>query len=468
MPLPANFKELNTNYLRGIGLLAPDEQTGNGLADIRLSQNPDKVAAYVQWRKTYDPQYSFTPLPGISPNQNKTPLDQQQANQVNNPSLPNGTNFNATPITANPNEFINNTPPLGNMAPVTTTPVTPQQPTATQGTASQVDPNTVTSQVNPNAGQTTANLTTNIGAMPAAQGTVQPLDTVQGQLANLYSQFANGQIPDWAKGAMTKANEEMAARGISNSSLAGVAIAEAIQQNAIQIAAPDAATYFNMDMTNLSNQQQANLQTYQATQQDMLTDTSIKNATAQFNATNAQQVNEFVASTIAQITQQNADRANTMTQFNTAQDNSMKALNANNALDADKFNQQQLASVNEFNSTLQNNRDQFNGTMQFAIDQSNVLWRRTVNTANTASANAAAQANTQNMFNLSQTALNNLWQQWSDEAAMNFTASQNEKDRNFNLAMSASNQSFINTQNNAITPAQILQQVGSFAANLLR
>ena len=82
-------------------------------------------------------------------------------------------------------------------------------------------------------------------------------------------------------------------------------------------------------------------------------------------------------------------------------------------------------------------RQKFNVENQRVIDQSNVTWRRQINTANTAATNAANQTNAQNLLNLSNFALSSMWQQWRDEASWVNTASENNKNRQHNIAMAA-------------------------------
>ena len=84
---------------------------------------------------------------------------------------------------------------------------------------------------------------------------------------------------------------------------------------------------------------------------------------------------------------------------------------------------------------MQNAREQFNTKNAVEIAQSNATWRRNVNTANTAAINAANQINAANYLNISNTALNNIWQQFRDEADYAYTSSENSQDRAFNYAM---------------------------------
>ena len=89
----------------------------------------------------------------------------------------------------------------------------------------------------------------------AAQANPSARATVQGQLDTLMSGFDEGQTPAWAAGALRNATAQMAARGLSSSSLAGQALVQAAMESALPIAMTDAATYKDFEMQNLSNRQ---------------------------------------------------------------------------------------------------------------------------------------------------------------------------------------------------------------------
>jgi hypothetical protein len=80
--------------------------------------------------------------------------------------------------------------------------------------------------------------------------------TVQGQLATLMDDFADGKSPVWAAGAMRAANAAMAARGLGASSIAGQAIIQATMEAALPIAQADAQVTAQFEAQNLSNRQQ--------------------------------------------------------------------------------------------------------------------------------------------------------------------------------------------------------------------
>lgn len=398
------------------------------------------------------------------------PITSYEQGQITNPTPP--ANTTLTPALQQVQNGENLTGQTSQLNPtsanVATTPqVQNQNVQQTQAQAGQVNPNaaTNTAGINPTGNTYQAALTGGAQGQ-AAQMQVNPMDTLQGQLTGLYASFNQG-VPPWAQGAINQANQEMAARGMGSSSIGAAAVASAMQQSAIQIAAQDANTYFQTDLANLSNTQQTNMQNLQNRQQALLSDQSAINAAQQFNATSTTQMQQFVASLVQNTLTQNADRTTAISQFNAGQANTISATNASNQLQAGEFNAQQVSAIEQFNSSLQNQRDQFNAQNAFAVEQSNVTWRRNINTANTAAVNAANQVNVQNAFNLSSTALNNIWQQFRDESSWIFQAGQNQNTINANFAIAANNQNFILQQQASSQAQSFLTQIGSFAASLL-
>ena len=328
----------------------------------------------------------------------------------------------------------------------------------------------------------------------AQTGTIASDATVKGQLAGLQSDVttalaAGDPMPVWARGAAKATEAAMANRGMSASSMAAEALAEGIMNAAVPIAAADAATYkqmifqnlannqqaaitnaqayLQMDMTNLSNKQQTSLSNLQARQSFLLSDQAAANASAQFNATSQNQVNEFYDNLSSTIGEQNAVRADTMNQYATSEANKIKALNAQNQVAVNEANAARESAINQFNSTLENQRQQFNVNNQREIDQSNVVWRRGINTANTAAVNATNQANAQNLLNLSNWAVSAAWQQWRDEASWVNTASENDQNRNHNLAMAALERSTAVDLQDQASKDSMYQMIGKFGFDFL-
>ncbi len=382
--------------------------------------------------------------PALSPNQTLTPVLQQ----VQTPELMNGQNSQLNPTA---NNAAQSSPVKAN---------TIQQ---TQAQATTVNPNGIpmpTAQTYQASNAAAAQGT-------AAQMQVNPLDTVSGQLTNLYSQSQIGTIPTWAQGAVAAANDAMAQRGMGSSSVGVAAIAAAMQNSALNIASADATTYFNTNMANFNATTQQNLQNVQNVQQSLLSNQSAQNAAAQFNATSTDQTQQFVASLVTGIATQNANMMTAISQFNAGQANTIASTNAQNTLQAGEFNTQQQNAIDTFNSAQDASIAQFNAQNAFAVEQSNVTWQRTVNTANTAAVNAANQTKVQNAYNLSTNSLNNLWNQFLDESSWIFQAGQNQNIINANATMAANDENFILTQQANNQDVAFLSQIGSFAGSLL-
>ena len=421
---------------------------------------------------------------------------------LNQPTLAQGTSITPTLQNVQSNELMATPGVTGTVAAQAAQATAPTAAAATGATGQSVA--TATPQA---ASQFTAATIGTAPTMTAAQGTVTApmiaaqqslanIDsraTVQGQLENISSDIQTSlqqgtPLPAFARGAAEAAKATMQSRGLGSSTMLAEAMAEGILRSSIPIAQADAEVYkqtifqnlannqqaavinaqayLQMDMANLSNNQQANLQNLQAQQQTLLTDNAARNAALQFNATSQNQVNQYYDSLNTNIQQQNAQRAAAISQFNTAEENKVAALNAKNATAIADANAQRQSAINQFNSTLSDQRQRFNVENQRIIDQSNTVWRRQLNTSNTQAVNAANETNAQNLLNLSNFALSSLWQQWRDEASWVNQSSENEANRNHNLAVAALERTTaFDLQNSAQTSA-LYAMLGSFGMSI--
>ena len=243
-----------------------------------------------------------------------------------------------------------------------------------------------------------------------------------GELNNLLSEMDNGNVPTWARPAVTSVEQMLAKRGISASSVGRDSLFNAIIQAAIPIAKQDATFKHDASKT-----------TYDAKVKAILSDVATENAAKQFNAQSINQRNQFMSNLKAQVDNQNASRKDTVNQFNA----SMKA-------DLAKFTSQLETQTSQFNAAETNGfvkhqeslalqRSQFNAQNATAIAQSNVSWRRQMNQINTAGQNQVLQQNAMNAFNLSNKALSDLWQETRDEAQWTMQATQDELQRKHEL-----------------------------------
>jgi len=422
---------------------------------------------------------------------------------VAKPTMPTGTTISPQLQNVAPNELMSTAGvtgttaaamPTAAAAPTITGAAAPTSTASTMPTAQAANTYTQAGIAGSTPTMTAAQGTVTAPAV-AAQGTVSTDATVRGQLADLQQDVttavqSGNPLPVWARGAAKATEAAMANRGMSQSSMAAEALAEGIMNAAVPIAAADAQTYkdmifqnlannqqaaitnaqsyLKMDMANLSNTQQASLSNMQARQSFLLSDQSAANAAYQFNATSQNQVNQFYDNMSATLSQQNAARNDAMKQYATSETNKISALNAQNTVQVEEANAQRESAINQFNATLSNQREQFNVNNQREIDQSNVVWRRGINTANTAAVNAANQTNAQNLLNLSNWAMSAAWQQWRDEASWVNTSSENEQNRNHNLAMAALERSTAVDLQDQASKDSMYQMIGKFGFNLLK
>ena len=422
---------------------------------------------------------------------------------VAKPTMPTGTTISPQLQNVGPNELMSTAGvtgttaaalPTAAAAPTITGAAAPTSTAATMPTAQAANTYTQATVAGQTPTMTAAQGTVSAPAVAQAQtGTITSDATVRGQLADLQQDVttavqSGNPLPVWARGAAKATEAAMANRGMSQSSMAAEALAEGIMNAAVPIAAADAETYkqmifqnlannqqaaitnaksyLQMDMANLSNNQQASLSNLQSRQSFLLSDQAAANAAYQFNATSQNQVNQFYDNMSAQMSEQNSARVDAMKQYATSEANKIAALNAQNQIQVDEANTARESAINQFNATLENQRQQFNVNNQREIDQSNVVWRRGINTANTAAVNAANQTNAQNLLNLSNWAMSAAWQQWRDEASWVNTASENEQNRNHNMAMAALERSAALDLQDQASKDAMYQMIGKFGFDL--
>ena len=349
----------------------------------------------------------------------------------------------------------------------------PDVPTSTVGTTTTADTPTTTAAPTVETATTAGAVKSATDNMTGVHGTVsqnsqveaataQPSDdaTVQGQLAKLMTQFDGGTPPAWAAGAMRAASAVMAQRGLSSSSMAAGAITQAAMESAINIAAQDASTFAQFELTNLNNRQQARLQNAQSFLtmdienlrndqqtdlfksqsiiQGLFTDQAAENASRQFNATSQAQTDQFFANLKTQVSQFNAAQKNAMEQFDVGETN----------------------KVSMFNRQMNDQRDQFNAGNRLIIDQSNATWRRAVTTANNENANEANRINAQAATGMTMAAYNNLMLREQDAYTFAFQAGENAKQRNHELVMGKMASKDANSNATG-------QALGRFASNVI-
>ena len=251
----------------------------------------------------------------------------------------------------------------------------------------------------------------------AAQGDVNALDTVQGQLSKLMQDFNDG-TPTWAAGAMRAANAAMAARGLGGSSVAAAAIVQAAMESAIPIAAQDAQVFQQMNLTNLSNRQQV-----------ALTNAAAQQGLALQNLNNEQQAALQNSANAFSLQSQNLTNAQSVVIANAQIKAALQGQNLNNQQQANLATAARYAEVANLNlnnrqqTSLQNNMNALN------VELANLGARQQAYITN---ANLAASLQGQQIANEQQTAISNA-ARFSEAANITFTAQQQSALHNSSL-----------------------------------
>ena len=310
--------------------------------------------------------------------------------------------------------------------------------------------------------------------------------TVQDEMADLMQDFQGGNTPVWAAGAMRAANQAMAARGLSASSMAGMAIVQASMEAALPIAQMDAAN--KQEMAIESARQRANFMGMDFNQQF---ETKVRNAAriseiANINFSAEQTIaleNARMAQTVdlanldnrqakvmadaaimSQMDLSNLDNRQQSAVQNAQSFLQMDMKNLDNRQQATLFRaQEQINSIlsdaaaenasRQFNAASQNQTNQFFASLgstisQFNAEQQNGMARFNAGEANALSQFNASQMNARDRFN----AQNHLViaqanAQWAQSITTAENAAANQANRD---AAMASNNLTMTAYNNAI------------------
>ena len=251
--------------------------------------------------------------------------------------------------------------------------------------------------------------------------------SVKTELDTLMQDFQSGDPPAWAAGAMRNATAAMAARGLSASSMAGMAIVQAGMEAALPIAQIDASNKQEMALRNA--EQRAS---FLGMEFDQEFQAKVRNAAriseiANINFTAEQQValeNAKMAQTVdlanldARQAKVLADAA-TLSQIDLANLNNRQAANVQNAksflqMDLSNLSNAQQMQVlraqetaqailsdgaaenasRQFNATSQNQTDQFFRSLGSQVQRFNAEQINAINRFNAGETNALAQFNT--------------------------------------------------------------------------
>ena len=295
---------------------------------------------------------------------------------------------------------------------------------------------------------------------------------VQDEMADLMQDFQGGNTPVWAAGAMRAANAAMAARGLSASSMAGMAITQAAMEAALPIAQMDAnnkqemalmkaeqrAKFMGMEfdqnfqskvinaariseianmnfsaeqtiaLENARMAQTVDLANLNNRQAKVMADAATMTQIDMANLNNRQQANVQNAQAFLAMDMKNLDNAQQMTMFkaretansilsDTAAENASRQFNAASQNQTDQFFANLGAQVNQFNAEQQNAIRRFNAGETNALAQFNAAQENAREQFNAQNHLVVAQANAQWAQNIT-TAANAAANQANRDAAL--------------------------------------------------
>ena len=157
-------------------------------------------------------------------------------------------------------------------------------------------------------------------AQATAAQTSTPTTTVKAQLENLQSLFADGAVPDFAKGVVATVNNILSARGLGASSIAGQAITAALMDKLVPIAIADTEMQNKLDLSNLSNSQQA-----------AVVNAQLRATIQGQELTNEQQERVMNTARLSEINNMNLSNQQTVALENSRMMQNMKLSNLNNS-----------------------------------------------------------------------------------------------------------------------------------------
>ena len=274
---------------------------------------------------------------------------------------------------------------------------------------------------------------------------------VSAQLENLLGGMESGNIPTWAKPAVAQVEQQLAQRGMETSTVARDALFNAIIQSALPIAQSNAQAIQQRASQNLSNEQQANLQTAQLDMtrrmQNLANQQTAASQTAQM-ATNMAQLQSQFRQDATMLSAQQAQQMRTQNLANRQRsaEINVQNLQAQNALNLSNEQQMELANLEVMNTT-----DRANMT---AENQARLAEFQVAADFLAKNAEFKQQMETANLTAEQQVRLANLTAQ-NAASADNLNAAQQTELANLNARMETN-----------LTQAQLAQQMGVAQLNV--
>jgi len=258
--------------------------------------------------------------------------------------------------------------------------------------------------------------------------------TILGQMDLISQQFVdnngNPKIPSWAQGVYGSITTNMAFGGLSGSQKISL-LSKGLMEASLSVAKDEAAFFQTLTTKNLDNrntqiiQKAATLAALDEAELGVKERAAIHNSKAflEMNLTNLNNEQQAeiinVKSKVDALFTENAETnlRNRLVFQNDADfqkfyaglDLEAQTFMAQINTDIAKFNTGEINDFEEFYATLENRRQEFATNLQWLIDESNAQWRRTVESENTDMTFDAAATDVKAILGLTQEGLNRTW-----------------------------------------------------------
>ena len=273
--------------------------------------------------------------------------------------------------------------------------------------------------------------------------------TVAGQMEILQRQFvgSDGQptIPVWASGAARNVSKIATFSGMTGTA-ATAAMSQAIMEASLPIATQDAQFFQTLTVKNLDNRQQATINNanilarLQEQNVDSRTAAAIQTSKNFLemdlaNLSNEQQANVINLQSRMQTLLEDGKQENAARLFAADSQNEMNQFYDNLAQDMAKFNTSQANEVNVARTNMQVQQDQFYSNMRYNVSLSNARWRQQVAITDKQREFEAAAMDTQAMLGIQSSQLAEIWDR--SDAILDYVwkSGENEADRTRDLAL---------------------------------
>jgi hypothetical protein len=283
--------------------------------------------------------------------------------------------------------------------------------------------------------------------------------TIAGQIDIISRQFKDPDtgepiIPSWAQSTARMLKRTIAFDGMSGTA-ATAAMANAIMEATINIAGDEAKFFQTLTTENLSNRQEAvinkarALSRFEEANLGAREVAAVQNAKAflemdLLNVRNEQEAEIINTQERIDVMLSDAAETNVARRFDVEQENDFTKyydnLNANiemhrsEQLNAIKrFNAGELNDGAEFEAEMEDSRQRYYSDMQYQIDSDNARWRQSVAETNTELEFEAATEDVRNGLDLSQEAMNQMWDRVDSLLDHTVTMYNNEADRDANI-----------------------------------